>query len=546
MRLTPDKVNFLIKYRSKLFLRSFLIDALTKAQSYPVLYCSDEELPTTENHSTILDSSNWHDSSIKWVSLTEDQQVTTIPESRNLFVLFNMIRNFNLMSDEQKQQADEIAKAEVGLTNLDYFHQQFEELPKTWAQPIDDKSEYFQYRNSWLGDIVMLLSPNKGSMLCYLDQVTIGRERQVNLHLNYLDTGVNRIFGETDTFDIKKGIPQNFKEASATTTVGRFLLNYCILSRAFNGKIPYVNSKWDLGVIEKQISAKMLSEEITVQEFKTFEDHLFFYGHFTELCVPSFSRKSLGTDPNVGKVKAELLEKYKGRLNDPLVIKEIEDTLINMDKAYLKDDSSLRFYGPLGGKSFGLHRKKMYLTVGGIESFSKGTGTYTFIGNSLSQGWDKTAFPAICNEIRKGSYDRGHETQLGGAQTKFIVRVFQDTIINQDDCGTTRGIEVDFKKIKVDDFIGHYVLPDNVPITNDNKQLYDGKKVKVRSALTCENKTGFCFHCVGDVFRKLDARMTNMLAVDVSSTFTTMALKNMHGTKLELMEIENLDDFVIN
>ena len=117
-------------------------------------------------------------------------------------------------------------------------------------------------------------------------------------------------------------------------------------------------------------------------------------------------RKSLGTDPNIAKLKHTLFEKYKGRLTDPLVIAEIENTLIAADKKHLDGDSSMRFYGALGGKAFDVARKKMYLTVGGIETFSKSSGKYTFLPNSLSEGWEKEYIPTIANEIRKGSYSR--------------------------------------------------------------------------------------------------------------------------------------------
>jgi hypothetical protein len=241
----------------------------------------------------------------------------------------------------------------------------------------------------------------------------------------------------------------------------------------------------------------------------------------------------------------ELLEQYKDQLTDPIIIAKIESELIAMDKAYLAGDPSMRFYTALGGKSFGVHRKKMFLMVGGIESFSKGTGTYSFLPNSLAQGWDPNTMPIICNELRKGSHDRGHETQLGGAQTKSILKIFQDTYISEEDCGTKLGINIDTGVISLSEFYGHYLAEDGHQITKADTERLKGKIITVRSPQTCQTKDGYCKTCCGERFRRLHIKMLSVLGIDVSSTFTTMALKNMHGTQLSLIQITDLDQFII-
>lgn len=536
-QLTPAKVNFLLTYKDKLSSRGFLIDVMTQVEERPIIYCSNLELPTPEKQTIELKSNDWKDNTMKWLSSSEDSnELTVVPDIQDPYILFNVWRNFELMTEQQQEDADMICIANTGKTNREHA--------KTTLRSIHEAN-----KDDILKSIIgrpVILTADKGACICYCTQIR-DEDDNVILTFQYLDgNATGRLFGETDTFNIKKGDSPNYtKNTMEETTVGRFLMNYCILGKSFGSKIAYINGPWNLSKIEEEVSHGILDDTITIDEFKAFQNRLFFYGHFTELCVPAFSRKSLGTDPSLAAKKKELLERFKGRLTEPEVIKEFEDTLIAMDKEYLKDDTSLRFYTPLGKKSFDIHRKKMYLTVGGIESFSKGTTSYTFIDNSLAEGWDKNAFPAICNEIRKGVFDRGHETQLGGAQTKYIVRVFQDTVINEDDCGTIRYIDVDFNRVDINKFIGHYVLPENEPITQENKTNYINKVVKVRSALKCQNKTGFCYKCIGERFKQLNSKMTNMYAVDVSSTFLTGAMKNMHGTKLELMQINNLEDYVI-
>ena len=246
-------------------------------------------------------------------------------------------------------------------------------------------------------------------------------------------------------------------------------------------------------------------------------------------------------------LKKELLTKYKGQMNDPRVIAEIEDILIKADKDYLKNDNSMRFYGPLGGKPFNIARKKLYLTVGGIEAFSKDTGQYTFIEQSLDDGWTNDSIPAISNEIRKGSYNRGHETQLGGALTKYVMRVFQDLSIVDDDCGSHNGLEVDFSKYPIENFKGRYINDKGkwVAITNDNINKYANGKYVMRSPMYCKSTKGLCKKCAGDVYSSLSTKHVAMYIVDISSTFTTMALKLMHCSKLSLIDICDLNQYLI-
>lgn len=552
-KLTTPRLGFLLKYKSKLFKRNFLLDTFMLMEELPTIYCSPDELVSDTITSSHILFNQWRVKTgiVEWVPPTEDKSIPSLMvETRDLFIAFNLWRNFVLMPSKLKTEADVLlSKSLPYTTNEELFRNHLVALaPQLTDSYKDDPSApaiFFQYRNSLLGTVVRLMSPKK-TVIAYLDGCT-----DEGLVFRYLkEDDQQRVFDEIDTFTLQHGVCPNYNpadKAPLVTTVGRFMANFCVLARAFGNQLDYINGAWDFNKIDTQLSHLLIKKELTIEQFKCYQNHLFFYGHFTELCVPSFSRKSFSTSPEVAKRKKELLEQYKGRLEDPEVISIFEDTLIKLDKEYLNGDSSLRFYTPLGGKSFDIHRKKMYLTVGGITSFEKGSSNYTFIENSLSQGWDKTKFPAICNEIRKGSFDRGHETQLGGAQTKYIVRVFQDSAITMDDCGTDHGVTIDFKTIPIESFIkfGRSIAGSDETIDDTNIDQYRGKVVKLRSPMTCAGKDGYCYKCAGEVFKLLDAKALNMFAVDISSTFTNMALKNMHGTALELFEIEDLEKFIL-
>lgn len=361
----------------------------------------------------------------------------------------------------------------------------------------------------------------------------------VNLVLLSVDK--NPPFRYYDDFDLRPNEIANYTlYQTMNTTVGLFVLNYIVFVSSFGAAVPYYNDLWKVDNIEQMVSDVLLEKKITVDQFYKFVDNMYFCGHFTELSVPTFTERSFSTDKQVLIRKAELLKEYAGQLSDPIIVKKIEDELMVLDRAHIKGDASERFYVPLGaGKAFGIHRKKMFLTVGGIESFDEGTGAYDFITNSLREGWNKNDFVVICNEIRKGSYFRGKETEKGGTLTKFLMRVFQNLEITQEDCETTMGLSFILTPELAKQYLGRTIIVNKKPImlTTDNIARYTDIPVILRSPMYCQTKDGLCYTCVGDRFRTLQIKRVGMLIVDISSTFTTLSMKNMHGTKIELVDI---------
>ena len=121
---------------------------------------------------------------------------------------------------------------------------------------------------------------------------------------------------------------------------------------------------------------------------------------------------------------------------------------------------------------------------------------------------------------RKGLADTALKTADAGYLTRRLVDVSQDVIINIEDCGTLRGIEVaalkkneEVVETLFDRIVGRTALYDVVnPLTKEllveagdhinevvAKKIEDSPldKVEVRSALSCEAKKGICSQCYG-------------------------------------------------
>lgn len=549
MELPAHKREFLIKYHKRLLERTFLIDTMTQVGGRPVLPLYESEAITPERTSITIHLKQPAEDRVYIPLREEDTQgnpiLTTVREQNlalvypfreDIFYLLFQYRNYLALPEEQRAASDAFSKEHYNKTNqelFDYF---------TSERYLETHFRKYQLQE---GD-TFLVSTVGSDQSCLVYLSGLNYEKMI-LTLTYLDNGMQRVLGEIDTFELHPGELPNCN-TTVTTTVGRFLLNYLLLVHPFGDLIPYQNDVFPMEKVEEQIAKGMLDGTIQVSWYKQYVNNLYFIGHFTELCVPTYSRKCLTTDPRIKQVKQELLEKYKDRLNDPNVIMEIENTLIQMDKDYLQGDPSMRFYGPLGDKPFNISRKKMYLTVGGVEEFSKTTGNFVFIPNSLSEGMTAETMPAMANETRKGSFNRGDQTKLGGALTKRITRVLQDLVITEHDCKTTRGLTVDFSRFKISRYLGSYIQDGAnwVLLTEENKDKFNGKVCLVRSPMYCEAQQGLCYMCMGEIYAKRDAKHLALDAVDITSTFTTDALKSMHGTKISTYQIEDLNQFVLN
>jgi DNA-directed RNA polymerase subunit beta' len=121
---------------------------------------------------------------------------------------------------------------------------------------------------------------------------------------------------------------------------------------------------------------------------------------------------------------------------------------------------------------------------------------------------------------RKGLADTALKTANSGYLTRRLVDVAQDMIVQEDDCGTLKGIEA-VSLVEAGEIIqplgerilGRTVLEDVIdPFTGDVLAKADSlvdeetvvaienagiEKIRMRSCLTCESKQGVCIKCYG-------------------------------------------------
>lgn len=329
------------------------------------------------------------------------------------------------------------------------------------------------------------------------------------------------------------------------TNYGNVLVNQLVLVYAFGNKIPFMEGRITVPRIEKIIEARLRDNPkasdvedpnaIYVSEYQRYNEAMFSLAGYTQLCVPSATAKTMTTDPKIKERRAELLEQNKDRLHDPVVQAQIDAELIAMDKAWLKGDPGEGFY--IKDKSYDVVRKKTFLLQGAEQGFDV---QGEVIPTSLNEGWNIKYLPAMGNSLREGSYNRGALTALGGEATKFNYRIFQNTVISEDDCGSTFGMEITLSKDDKDAYLSNSVVTPNgsVEITEQNFESFVGKKIRIRSPIYCKTSgANFCATCMGKKIASTPNAISTY-AADIGSTFMGIMLKSMHGKSLSLAKFD--------
>ena len=162
----------------------------------------------------------------------------------------------------------------------------------------------------------------------------------------------------------------------------------------------------------------------------------------------------------------------------------------------------------------GLMAKPKKSTAGGGEIIENP------ILSNFKEGLSILEYFISTHGARKGLADTALKTADAGYLTRRLVDVSQDVIINEEDCGTLRGLEVTPLK-KNDEIVeslaerieGRVSLQDVYAPISDELLIQAGEeissaaadaiqatgidRVQVRSALTCESSRGICMKCYG-------------------------------------------------
>ena len=360
----------------------------------------------------------------------------------------------------------------------------------------------------------------------------------------YQDSGL--MFHKWIKLSVAKGGFPGLME-DVTTTMGMILFHFLTKVYPFGDRFPFLNKSQRIRDVEAVIADKLTAvpadpeekrdpEKIYVDELIKFTESAGMYmAGTTQLFTPCSTPKSLVTDPRVYEVRDKRIKELEaaGKLTDPTEVAKLKKELGAIDREWIKGDPSEDWL--IGKKSFNIVRMKTRLIHG--EEFGFGDGTQiTVIPTSLSEGLDLKHLPDYVNSAREGSYNRGHQTMLGGEAFSFLSRIFQNTSIIMEDCGRTVGR---YKKIDAriaNDFIGNYIVEGGktvIELTPENIGKYAGKMVVMRSPQYCgARKPNFCGKCMGNHLAQFADSLGSIMG-DVGSIMLYMFMGKAHATELK-------------
>lgn len=354
------------------------------------------------------------------------------------------------------------------------------------------------------------------------------------------------IYKVLDPYTVKAGSMVN-ADKDYETTYGNAFINTVCLTMWFKKAIPFMSgpisskrlSDAVLELLEDDVEEHEREENhIYVSDYLKFCDAVFNLVAYTQVFTPAATSVSMQSPPGIKELRDLIVAENKDRLHDPAVIANIVKQLQEYDYEYLRGDPSLGFL--LKDKSLKIVRTKLFLAYGAETGLEEKVDV-TFIEKSLNEGWDIDKFPEMNNVQRAGSYNRGKETERGGAKVKEIYRVAGNLKIAEKDCGSVLGVDFESKPGTEKQLIGFTVIESDGTqnkITKSTVSGYMGRIVKLRSPMYCKSiETDYCEACCGD---RLSTN-PNGLAMEFTaygSKFMGMYMQAAHAKALTVRELD--------
>jgi hypothetical protein len=336
------------------------------------------------------------------------------------------------------------------------------------------------------------------------------------------------------------------EEDSIETTIGLLLLNLIAVYEPFYGRMPYINKKFTPETVENLVAPVLQSvlpdgkqKEVGkyyVDENIRFSKAVDFLKNLSSIFCRSITRAAMLPAPGRKEFKKKLLERYEGKLRDPIENAHFQKELRDFDTEYLeKNDPS---FGKFTAGKIIDARGKTFMTQGGESNEFIDQLDTTPIVKSLDEGIDLNPeqFVASVNTIRYGSFARGAETVNGGVVAKALMTALDTWRIASDDCGATFGVQRIYDGLSIKKLVNRYILQGGKPVlieTMQDAEAYVDKPITIRSPQYCK-KGGLytCEVCAGAVLSKFREGqiIPNM---EVSSGIMNDSLKKMHNTAIK-------------
>ena len=341
------------------------------------------------------------------------------------------------------------------------------------------------------------------------------------------------IIGYKEIFKVKAGDLANITE-EMEVTAGNFIANLYLSVVPFAGKFPFVNQKCSPKHFNGPVETALAEDHITIDEFLYYCDCAGFIENLWGVCTPTGSPKTMLVSPSVVALKDKLLKDHASELSNSVVMTDIESQLIAEDAKDFVGDVAEDFF--VSAKSRAVSRKKARIMYGMDDGLG---GKPSIDTHALSEGLNIDSLPIAADSTRAASYSRGFLTAQGGELVNYLYRVFMNSKITKDDCGTKEGIPILITSDNMKRYVGRYML-DNAgkthQITKEWVKTLVNKQVNIRTPGRCKEKApNFCGCCTDEFFFKF--RETVHIETSLpGSVIMNDRMKAMHGRVFKISQ----------
>jgi hypothetical protein len=222
----------------------------------------------------------------------------------------------------------------------------------------------------------------------------------------------------------------------------------------------------------------------------------------------------------------------------------MEKELLDYAEELLQDDPGLDTLASGAGGSWDNNFKNMYVMRGAIPNPDPNAKQKFDVAlSSYIDGISADEYSIVGNTLAKGAYSRAKKTESGGYWENLVSDASSTLIVDEpgSDCGTKEYGEV---YIDPNDYVAYmynYVIkPDGSleELTTDNIDKYLGKTVKMRLAIYCKSKTGFCHHCAGYFFYRRGSNKAGLALSQIPGKLKLTAMKSFHSANVTTSEID--------
>ena len=360
------------------------------------------------------------------------------------------------------------------------------------------------------------------------------------------------LFKFKEKIEVDNSWAPNIKE-SISTSVGNLIFNRLCILPCFGIKMDFFTERLTVERVEDLIAAKLKdtpkeneersNQYFYVDEYIKFRDSLDTINTLSQLCTWAATPKNITPPTGIEEFKSKLDIEYQGQLTNPVKLAEYESKLKKFDADYLADDPSNDTF--ITKKMRENSRKELFLTVGGEKGFDENK-PYTFIRNSLSEGWSTKPeeYTAMMNNLRSGSFSRGAETVNGGVAAKILLRAANSYRIVDTDCGTKLGMKRKYTNNNISYLVGRKIFLGNNTVVIDNideAKRYIGQDLIVRSPMYCKSEgETICVNCASTALSQYSTGLTIPLT-EISAIILATSMAKMHSNVLSVTKL-NIDE----